>query len=179
MDNDADATKVKSQQEVSTRARYLAEKYDWDMTEARNIWCFGTEGTGPNLLVDVSNGVQHLNEIKDSVVAGFQWVTKEVSSTYLTLCLCNGISHFWIPLCVSVTILQGVLCAESMQGVRFNIHDAVVHTDALHHSGSQIIPTARKVMYACQLTAEPKLMQAQYLVEIQVSVAAVTGKKKI
>lgn len=41
------------------------------------------------------------------------------------------------------------------------------------------IPTARKVMYACQLTAETKLMQAEYLVEIQVSVAAVTGKKII
>ena len=34
---------------------------------------------GPNLLIDVTKGVQYLNEIKDSVVAGFQWATKEVS----------------------------------------------------------------------------------------------------
>ncbi len=39
---------------------------------------FGPEGKGPNLLVDASKGVQYLNEIKDSVVAGFQWATKEV-----------------------------------------------------------------------------------------------------
>ena len=29
--------------------------------------------------MDVSKGVQYLNEIKDSVVAGFQWASKEVS----------------------------------------------------------------------------------------------------
>jgi len=30
------------------------------------------------LLIDCTKGVQYLNEIKDSVVAGFQWATKEV-----------------------------------------------------------------------------------------------------
>lgn len=56
----------------------MAEKYEWDATEARKIWCFGPETTGPNLLMDVTKGVQYLNEIKDSVVAGFQWASKEV-----------------------------------------------------------------------------------------------------
>lgn len=69
---------VAARQELKTRARYLADKYEWDVTEARKIWCFGPDGTGPNLLVDVTKGVQYLNEIKDSVVAGFQWATKEV-----------------------------------------------------------------------------------------------------
>lgn len=50
-----------------------------DVGESRKIWCFGPEGTGPNLLIDVTKGVQYLNEIKDSVVAGFQWATKEAS----------------------------------------------------------------------------------------------------
>lgn len=63
---------------MKERARYLADTYDFDVGEARKIWCFGPEGTGPNLLIDVSKGVQYLNEIKDSVVAGFQWATKEV-----------------------------------------------------------------------------------------------------
>merc|ERR1712167_541096 len=44
---------------------------------ARKIWCFGPEGTGPNMLIDSSKGVQYLNEIKDSFVGGFQWATKE------------------------------------------------------------------------------------------------------
>ena len=42
--------------------------------------CFGPDGTGPNLLVDTTKGVQYLNEIKDSVVAGFQWASKEVNT---------------------------------------------------------------------------------------------------
>lgn len=48
------------------------------MTEARKVWCYGPEGTGANLLIDCTKGVQYLNEIKDSMVAGFQWATKEV-----------------------------------------------------------------------------------------------------
>lgn len=69
---------VAARQELKARARYLADKYEWDVTEARKIWCFGPDGNGPNLLVDVTKGVQYLNEIKDSVVAGFQWAVKEV-----------------------------------------------------------------------------------------------------
>lgn len=56
----------------------MGEKYEYDATEARKIWAFGPDGTGPNLLIDCTKGVQYLNEIKDSVVAGFQWATKEV-----------------------------------------------------------------------------------------------------
>lgn len=76
---DIDKGEVTSRQELKARARYLAEKYEWEVTEARKIWCFGPDGTGPNMLVDVTKGVQYLNEIKDSVVAGFQWASKEVS----------------------------------------------------------------------------------------------------
>ena len=57
---------------------------------------------------------------------------------------------------------------ENMRGVRFNIHDVTLHTDAIHRGGGQIIPTARRVLYACALTAAPRLMEPVYLVEIQV-----------
>ena len=76
--DDIDKNEVTPRQEFKARARYLNEKYEYDVTEARKIWCFGPEGTGPNLLIDCTKGVQYLNEIKDSVVAGFQWATKEV-----------------------------------------------------------------------------------------------------
>lgn len=118
--------------------RYLADKYDYEVGEARKIWCFGPEGTGPNLMIDASKGVQYLNEIKDSVVAGFQWATKE-----------------------------GVLCDENMRGIRFNIHDVTLHADAIHRGGGQIIPTTRRCLYACVLTAKPRLLEPVYLVEIQ------------
>lgn len=55
-----------------------------------------------------------------------------------------------------------------MRGVRFDIHDVTLHTDAIHRGGGQIIPTARRVLYACQLTAEPRILEPVYLVEIQV-----------
>ena len=81
----------------------------------------------------------------------------------------------WL-LCSNLTILtpnhlfQGVLCDENMRGVRFNIYDVTLHTDAIHRGGGQIIPTARRVLYASTLTAQPRLMEPVYLVEIQVNI---------
>lgn len=75
---DIEKGEVTARQELKARARVLADTYGWDVSEARKIWCFGPDGNGPNLLVDVTKGVQYLNEIKDSVVAGFQWAVKEV-----------------------------------------------------------------------------------------------------
>jgi len=138
--------KITPRDDPKIRARELSEKYGWDVTEARKIWCFGPETTGPNVLVDVSKGVQYLNEIKDSFVAAFQWATKE-----------------------------GVLCEENMRSIKFNIHDVTLHTDAIHRGGGQIIPTARRVLYACELTAEPRLMEPVYLVEIQCPESAMGG----
>ena len=37
-----------------TRGRYLADKYDHDVTEARKIWCFEPDTNGPNLMIDCS-----------------------------------------------------------------------------------------------------------------------------
>jgi elongation factor 2 len=83
--DDIDKGDVAPAQDFKIRARYLSEKYEYDVTEARKLWCFGPEGTGPNLLVDCTKGVQYLNEIKDSVVAGFQWATKEVRTSLCAL----------------------------------------------------------------------------------------------
>merc|ERR1712240_513971 len=134
---DIDKGEVSDKQDFKIRGRYLSDKYEYNVDEARKIWCFGPEGTGPNILIDATKGVQYLNEIKDSVVAGFQWATKE-----------------------------GVLCEENMRGVRFNIQDVTLHADAIHRGGGQIIPTARRVLYASALTAAPRLLEPVYLVEI-------------
>ena len=58
--------KVNSRDDFKIRARTLADEFEWDVTEARKIWCFGPDTTGPNVVVDVTKGVQYLNEIKDS-----------------------------------------------------------------------------------------------------------------
>jgi len=146
LSEDIENGEVNPRDDFKTRGRYLADKYDYDVTEARKIWCFGPDTNGPNLMIDCSKGVQYLNEIKDSVVAGFQWATKE-----------------------------GVMCDENLRAVRFNIYDVTLHADAIHRGGGQIIPTARRVLYASMLTAEPRLMEPVYLVEIQCPENAVGG----
>jgi len=143
---DIDSGKVTPRDEPKARARKLAEEYGWDVTEARKIWSFGPNTDGPNVLVDCTKGVQYLNEIKDSMVAALQWVTRE-----------------------------GVLTNENMRGIRFNLMDVALHTDAIHRGGGQIIPTARRVFYAAQLTAQPRLMEPIFLVEIQCPQTAIGG----
>ena len=58
------------------------------------------------------------------------------------------------------------MCDENMRGIRFNIHDVTLHTDAIHRGGGQIIPTARRVFYACELTAEPRFQEPVFLCQI-------------
>jgi len=137
---------INVRQEPKARGKILAEKYEWDPTDARKIWCFGPEGSGPNLLVDQTKGVQYLAEIKDSCIAGFQGVSK-----------------------------AGVLCEEVMRGVRWNILDVTLHADAIHRGGGQIIPATRRVLYASEITAQPRLLEPVYLVEIQCPEHAMGG----
>ncbi|TPP48135.1 Elongation factor Tu GTP binding domain family protein [Leishmania donovani] len=128
------------------RARFLADNYEWDVQEARKIWCYGPDNRGPNVVVDVTKGVQNMAEMKDSFVAAWQWATRE-----------------------------GVLCDENMRGVRVNVEDVTMHADAIHRGGGQIIPTARRVFYACCLTASPRLMEPMFVVDIQTVEHAMGG----
>lgn len=43
----------------------------------------------------------------------------------------------------------------------------MVIADPVHRGAAQIIPTARRVYYASQLTAAPRLVEPMYLCEIQ------------
>ncbi|KAK4456509.1 elongation factor 2 [Cladorrhinum samala] len=138
--------KVSPRDDFKARARVLADDFGWDVTDARKIWAFGPDGNGANLLVDQTKAVQYLQEIKDSVVSGFQWATRE-----------------------------GPVGEEPMRSIRFNILDVTLHADAIHRGGGQIIPTARRVLYAAALLAEPALLEPVFLVEIQVPEQAMGG----
>lgn len=70
--------KISASQDIKERARYLADHHGWDINEARKVWCFGPDGRGPNLLVDCTKGIQNMNDVKDALIAGFQWATQEV-----------------------------------------------------------------------------------------------------
>lgn len=143
---DIEKGRIGPRDDFKARARILADDHGWDVTDARKIWCFGPETTGANLLVDQTKAVQYLSEIKDSVVSGFQWASKE-----------------------------GPVAEEPMRSVRFNIMDVTLHADAIHRGGGQIIPTARRVLYAAALLAEPAILEPVFLVEIQVPEQAMGG----
>lgn len=91
---------------LQTRARYLADTYDWDVSEARKIWAFGPEGTGTNIFVDVTKGVNYLGEIRESVIGGFNWAMNEGPMTEEKVRL---LSFLW---CFRTTTQQ--LCEDSV-----------------------------------------------------------------
>jgi len=87
-----------------------------------------------------------MNEIKDSVVAAFQWVAN-----------------------------KGVLAEEKLRGVKMSVLDATLHPDAIHRGAGQIVPACQRVFYASQMTANPRFLEPVYLVEIQCPETAVGG----
>ncbi|KAL3907689.1 MAG: hypothetical protein SGPRY_010084 [Prymnesium sp.] len=137
---------VTADQDGKARTRILVDKFGWDKAATQKIWCFGPDGSGPNLVVDTTVAVQYLNEIKDSVVAGWQWVCRE-----------------------------GPLCDETLRDVKINIMDVTLHADTIHRGGGQIIPTARRVFLAAMMTASPRLMEPVFMVEIQCPENAMGG----
>ena len=78
--------------DAKLRNKTLVEEFNWDVNDAKKIWCFGPDTSGPNLLVDMTSQTQYLNEVRDSIESSFNWVVQE-----------------------------GVLSEENMRGVRFNI----------------------------------------------------------
>jgi len=132
--------------EAKERAKLYRDKFDWDENAARKIWAWGPETEGPNVVVDQTQGVQYMNEIKDHVNSGFQWASKE-----------------------------GPLCEENMRGIRFNIMDVTLHADSIHRGAGQIMPPMRRVAFAAELTAQPSLQEPMFLVEITCPQDAMSG----
>jgi len=128
------------------RATKLKTDFSWDENAARKIWCWGPETDGANVVVDVTQGVQYLLEIKEHVTSAFQWATKE-----------------------------GPLCEENMRGIRFNIQDVTLHTDAIHRGAGQIMPPTRRACFAAEMTAKPTLQEPMFLVEITCPQEAMSG----
>ena len=129
---------------------YLQKKYDWDLLASRSIWAFGPEQCGPNILLDDTLpsevNKQLLGQIRDSVVQGFQWASRE-----------------------------GPLCEEPIRNVKFKLLDANIANEPMHRGGGQIIPTARRVAYSAFLMAIPRLMEPYLMVEVQAPADCVTS----
>mmetsp|Transcript_7094 Transcript_7094/g.10920 ORF Transcript_7094/g.10920 Transcript_7094/m.10920 type:complete len:876 (-) Transcript_7094:96-2723(-) len=144
--DDIENNKIGPRDDSKLRARYLADNHEWDVTEARKIWAFGPDGTGPNFIIDATKGVNYLNEIKESVVAGFNWASQ-----------------------------AGPFADEQIRGINFKLLDVVLHADAIHRGMGQIMPTARRVCFAAMYTASPALLEPVYLCEIATPQDAMGG----
>ena len=113
----------------------LKNKYDWHPSEVKKVWCVD----GTNFLVDMTKGVQYLQDIKDHCIQAFQQI-----------------------------IRNGVLSGEELRGCRFNILDALIHSDSSHRGAGQIIQAATRVFQAAQRCAGPMLVEPYYKLAIQV-----------
>jgi len=139
---DIETGKVSMQWDKRRLGEFFQTKYEWDLLAARGIWAFGPDNSaGPNILVDdtLPSEVDKnlLNTVKDSIVQGFQWGTRE-----------------------------GPLCDEPIRNVKFKIMDASIALEPIHRGGGQIIPTSRRVAYSAFLMATPRLMEPVYFCEI-------------
>merc|ERR1712194_370292 len=112
------------------RTKILKDTFDWDA----------------NVVVDVTQGVQYLLEIKEHVNSAFQWAAKD-----------------------------GPLCEENMRGIRYNLMDVTMYADAIHRGAGQIMPPFRRACFAAELTAKPTLQEPVFLVEITCPQDAMSG----
>ena len=139
---DIESGRISIKQPIRMLGKYFQEQYHWDLLASRNIWTFGPNDNGPNILVNdtLPSEVDRklLGQIRESVNQGFQWATRE-----------------------------GPLCDEPIRNVKFRLLDATIADQAIYRGGGQIIPTARRVAYSSFLTATPRLMEPIYSVEIQ------------
>ena len=96
-----ESEQIKIDWESKKLASHLENKYGWDALTARSLWAFGPTKLGTNALVDYTLpsaiDKKALYTIKDSVVQGFQWATRE-----------------------------GPLCEEPIRNTKFKILDAIV-----------------------------------------------------
>ena len=139
---DIESGRISIKQPVRIVGKYFQDNYNWDLLASRNIWAFGPEDTGPNILVNdtLPSEVDKklLGQIRESLKQGFQWATRE-----------------------------GPLCDEPIRNTKFRLLDTTIAEGAIYRGGGQIIPTARRVCYSSFLTATPRLMEPVYAVEIQ------------
>ncbi|EON64193.1 elongation factor EF-2 [Coniosporium apollinis CBS 100218] len=134
---DIEAGKVNIKDPVRKVGKFFEENYGYDLLASRNIWAFGPDDMGPNILQndtlpsDVDQKL--LKSVRDSIKQGFSWATRE-----------------------------GPLCEEPIRNTKFRIMDVSLAPEPILRGGGQIIPTARRAAYSSFLMASPRLMEPVY-----------------
>ncbi len=119
--------------EVERREKLMAAGMEKD--EAKSI----TDIFESNIYLDMTKGIQHLNETMELILEGFQEVMK-----------------------------AGPLSREPCMGVKVKLVDAKLHEDAVHRGPAQIIPASRQAIQAAMLMADDTLLEPYQKVFIHV-----------
>ncbi|EMC94952.1 hypothetical protein BAUCODRAFT_34952 [Baudoinia panamericana UAMH 10762] len=134
---DIERGKVSIKDPVRTVGKFFEENYGWDLLASRNIWAFGPEEMGPNILQNdtLPSEVDQkiLRSVRDGIKQGFSWGTRE-----------------------------GPLCEEPIRNTKFRLTNVDLASEAIFRGGGQIIPTARRACYSSFLMASPRLMEPVY-----------------
>jgi len=138
---DIEAGRVNIKDPIRVVGKFFEQKYSYDLLASRNIWAFGPDDTGPNLLqndtLPSDIDPKQLRTVRDSLRQGFSWATRE-----------------------------GPLCEEPIRNTKFRITDVSLAQEAIARGGGQIIPTARRACYSSFLLASPRLMEPLYSVSM-------------
>ncbi|KAJ4372174.1 hypothetical protein N0V83_003947 [Neocucurbitaria cava] len=134
---DIEAGKVNIKDPVRVVGKFFEENYGYDLLASRNIWAFGPDDMGPNILqndtLPSEVDSKTLRTVRDTLRQGFSWATRE-----------------------------GPLCEEPIRNTKFRITDVELAPEAIFRGGGQIIPTSRRACYSSFLMASPRLMEPVY-----------------
>ncbi len=125
--------KALSQEEITKRdlknPKSLAKKLQelgMPLDQAKNVWDIYND----NILVDMTKGVQYLNETKELIIEGFREAMD-----------------------------KGPLAHEKCTKVKVMLTDAKLHEDAVHRGPAQVLPAVRNPIYAGMLQANAVLLE--------------------
>ncbi|KAK7541021.1 elongation factor 2 [Phyllosticta citribraziliensis] len=134
---DIESGRVNIKDPVRVVGKFFEENYGYDLLASRNIWAFGPDDQGPNILQndtlpsDVDQKL--LRSVRDTIRQGFSWATRE-----------------------------GPLCEEPIRNAKFRLTDVSLAPEPIFRGGGQVIPTARRACYSAFLMASPRLMEPVY-----------------
>lgn len=134
---DIEAGKVNIKDPVRVVGKFFEDNYGYDLLASRNIWAFGPDEMGPNILqndtLPSEVDTKTLRSVRDTIRQGFSWAARE-----------------------------GPLCEEPIRNTKFRITDVELASEAIFRGGGQIIPTSRRACYSSFLMASPRLMEPVY-----------------
>ncbi len=123
--------KIKNKNELAKDLRELG----FDKDESKNFISF----TEDNVLLNMTKGIQYLNETMELIEQGFEEVCEE-----------------------------GPLAREPCKGVKVKLVNAKLHEDTIHRGPAQVIPAVKNAIYGAMCQAERILLEPKQKVFIDI-----------